>query len=142
MAHLLRVRRLLLLAVMALLSGCGDGWLASNGGELSGSSWRLVGWSVSSLQATDFTITAAFRDGEISGSTAVNQYTGGYIAEDGAFATRDVSMTERAGPEPAMRAERIYVELLRTAAKYHRTRHDLVLMSANGDDLLYFRESR
>jgi heat shock protein HslJ len=128
----------LLFGATTTLSACSDGWFASGDGELSGSRWRLDGWSVSSLNVSDFTITATFEDREIGGMSAVNRYGGMYLAERGDFSTRDVSMTEIAGPEPAMRAERIYMQLLSDARKYQRTAERLVLMDANGNHLLYF----
>ena len=47
-------------------------------------------------------------------------------------------MTEMAGPEPAMRAEQIYLTLLAQARKYDRTAGRLVLLDANGNELLVF----
>jgi heat shock protein HslJ len=138
MNRLMRLSTLLLFALTTIVSACDDGWNSSGNGELAGSRWRLDGWSASSLQPSDFTITAVFKDREISGTSAVNQYGGSYLAEAGAFSTRDVSMTEIAGAEPAMRAERIYMQLLRDARKYRRTADRLALMDANGNDLLYF----
>lgn len=138
MNRITRLPTLLLFALLTTLSACKDSWLSSGGGELAGSRWRLDGWSVSSLDASDFTITATFKAREIGGTSAVNLYGGSYLAEGGEFSTRDVSMTEIAGPEPAMRAERMYMQLLRDARQYRRTAERLVLMDANGNDLLYF----
>ena len=38
---------------------------------VAGTSWRLAAWSASSLDPADFTLTAAFADGQISGRSAV-----------------------------------------------------------------------
>jgi heat shock protein HslJ len=138
MNRLLRLSTLLLCAVTTILSACDDGLDASGNAELAGSRWRLDGWSASSLQPSDFTITASFAVRDIGGTSAVNTYTGSYLAEDGTFSARDLISTEIAGAEPAMRAERIYMQLLRNARKYTRTADRLALMDANGNDLLYF----
>jgi heat shock protein HslJ len=138
MNRLMRLSTLLLYALTTSLTACDDGLDASGNAELEGSRWRLDGWSASSLQPSDFTITASFTVREIGGTSAVNTYGGRYLADDGAFATRDLTSTEIAGAEPAMRAEGIYMQLLRNARKYTRTAERLTLMDANGNDLLYF----
>jgi heat shock protein HslJ len=138
MNRITRLSTLVLFALITMLSACNDGLHSFVDSELSGSRWRLNGWSVSSLNPSDFTITATFTDREISGTSAVNQYGGIYLAERGDFSTRDVFTTEIAGPEQAMRAEQMYMQLLRNARKYRRTADRLALMDANGNDLLYF----
>jgi heat shock protein HslJ len=138
MKRLMRLPTQLMFALTTVVSACSARWPASGSGELAGSRWRLDGWSASSLQPSDFTITAAFTVREIGGTAAVNQYDGSYVAQDGAFSTRDLSTTQLAGAEPAMRAEGIYMRLLRDARKYKRTADRLTLMDANGNDLLYF----
>ena len=132
------IRRLLLLLLIAGLASCDDGGSSGGGGALAGSSWRLSGWSASSLDPADFTITATFDDREVGGTSAVNQYGGTYTAKGGNFSTGAISMTEMAGPEPAMRAEQIYLTLLAQARKYDRTAGRLVLLDASGNELLVF----
>ena len=124
----------LTLVLGSLLAGCED----TPASALAGSIWRLDGWSASSLQPSDFTITATFDDEGIRGSSAVNIYRGTYSDSGGYFSVRDISSTEIAGPEPAMRAERIYLALLKDARRYERTATTLVLKSEFGNDLLYF----
>ena len=65
---------------------------------LAGTSWRLTGWSVSSQDPNDFTITAEFKDGRIGGKSAVNQYGGPYTAgDDGSISFGDLVSTMMAG---------------------------------------------
>ncbi len=132
------LHRLLLLLLIAGFAGCDDGGSSGGGGALAGTNWRLSGWSASSLDPADFTITATFDDREIGGTSAVNQYGGTYTAKAGSFSTGALSMTEMAGPEPAMRAEQIYLALLAQARTYDRTAGSLVLRDANGNELLVF----
>src|SRR5665647_2194470 len=71
----------------ALLSVAECGGSGSDAPTLDGSAWRLTGWTLSPLDPNDFTITAQFADGEISGDSAVNTYSGPYTAgPDDAFA--------------------------------------------------------
>lgn len=129
-----------LAAVLALGWGCeSNGGSSGAAASLAGTSWRLTGWSVSSLNPADFEITATFADGRISGRSAVNTYGGDYTAAaDGAFATGALMMTEMAGPEPAMRAEQIYLDLLGRARRYTMGGGELRLLDANRNELLIF----
>lgn len=140
MRRLISVALLAVFAVGALgLLGCGDDAEKSS---LEETSWRLEGWSVSSLYPGDFEITAAFEDGQISGKAAVNSYSGPYTAgPTGDFSVGGLSRTEMAGPEPAMRAESIYFELIEQARSYRVDEGRLTLMDANGNELLIFAAS-
>ena len=93
----------------------------SRGGEtLEGTQWKLVGWTLSSLSPTDFTITAEFSGGQISGSSGVNRFGGPYRAGPGkTFSVGQLAGTLMAGPEPAMRAESAYLKLLGEARVLH-----------------------
>ena len=106
---------------------------------LDGSSWRLDGWSISSLYPGDFLITATFKDGHISGKAAVNLYGGPYFANAGGdFSVGPIISTKIAGPEPAMRAERLYFELLQQARHYQLSADRLTLLDVNNNELLIF----
>ena len=59
----------------AVTAGCGE-----SAQTLEGTSWKRTGWSISSQDPNDFTITAEFKDGRIGGTSAVNQYGGPYTA--------------------------------------------------------------
>ena len=125
------------LAVAVLVAaGCGDSGSAPS---LEGTSWRLTGWSASSLDPADFTITAQFADGKIGGTSAVNTYGGPYEAgEDGSFSVGDLASTMMAGPEPDMRAETIYLELLGAAKSYSAEGETLTLSDGNGNESLIY----
>jgi heat shock protein HslJ len=123
----------------ALLAVAGCNLVPGLGSPLEGTRWRLTGWSLSSLDPNQFTITASFKDGKIGGSAAVNTYGGDYSAGPGdAFSTGAMSMTEMAGPEPAMRAEGAYLTLLGQAKKFKLEKNVLHLYDANGNESLVF----
>ena len=121
-------------AVLALAGGC-----ASQPARLDGPSWRLVAWSISSQPASDFEITARFADGGVSGRSAVNTYRAtATIGPGNTLAVGPVAMTRMAGPEPAMRAEKAYLELLGDAATWRIESGQLTLLDSRGIELLVF----
>jgi heat shock protein HslJ len=125
-----------LLSVVALvaLTGC-----ASEGSPLEGTSWRLSGWSVSSLDPADLTITARFADGQISGNSGVNSYGGPYEAGPGdTLSVGEIASTTMAGPEPAMRAETAYMTLLGQARSFKVADGRLTLYDEGGNESLLF----
>ena len=141
-----------LLAVLAVSAGCGGSSGGSSGGgddsstsaaALAGTSWRLTGWSVSSQDPNHFTITAEFKDGRIGGTSAVNQYGGPYTAgDDGSIAFGDLVSTMMAGPEPDMKAERTYLDLLAAAKKFRIEGDTLTLSGAQGNDSLIYSRAQ
>lgn len=133
-----RLRSMLLaLVACALAAGAWAVWGSAR--MLDGTSWRLTGWSESSLRAGDFQITARFTHGTIGGHSAVNSYSGPYTARrSGAFRVGALASTEMAGEEPAMRAEATYLRLLVRARSFTRTGATLTLRDASGSRLLVF----
>jgi heat shock protein HslJ len=112
----------------------------SNGdSSLDGTSWRLSGWTLSSLDPADFTITAQFSDGQISGNSGVNSYSGAVkLGPGGAFAAGPFASTEMAGPEPAMRAESAYMTLLGEAKSFKTAEGNMTLYDGGGNESLIF----
>jgi heat shock protein HslJ len=124
---------------MALLAVAGCGGSGSDPATLAGTSWRLSGWTLSSLDPAAFTITAQFADGKISGKSAVNNYSGPYTEGPGdAFSVGDLASTMMAGPEPDMRAEQAYLKLLAGAKSYKLGVGGLTLFDQNGNESLIF----
>jgi heat shock protein HslJ len=131
-------------AVLFCLGGCGDE--GADGGadqtgpaSLDGTEWSLVRWRESSLDPVDFTITATFADGRISGTSAVNTYGGSYTTGPGNdFSVGELASTMMAGPEADMEAEAAYLRLLQDAASFHVTETTLTLFGSDGAESLIF----
>ncbi len=129
-----------LLAAAATAVGCGGS--GADRHALDGTSWRLTGWTLSSLAPGQFTITASFAGGKISGTSGVNTYGGPYTTgSGGAFSVGRLAVTAMGGPEPAMRAEHAYTTLLTGARSYKSAGDTLTLSDANGNESLIFRRA-
>jgi heat shock protein HslJ len=136
-------------SVVAFAAGCGsddgsggDGGASTSAAALEGASWRLTGWSVSSKDPNDFTITAEFTDGRIGGTSAVNQYGGPYTADDdGSFSVGELVSTMMAGPEPDMEAEQVYLELLAQVDRFAIDGDELTLSAGSGNIALIYTRS-
>jgi len=136
MLHRHRILGAALLAAALLLaaSAC-----SRDHAPLEGTSWRLVGWTISSVYPGDHTITAQFSQGRISGKSAVNSYGGRcQVGPGSAFAVDTIEVTLMAGPEEAMRAERAYLTLLRQARNYRVEEGMLTLFDGGGNQLLIY----
>lgn len=125
---------LALTLVAAVAAGCGE-----SSPSLEGSAWKLTGWSSSSQDPSDFTITAEFKDGRVGGTSAVNRYGGPYAAGDlCSFSVGELASTMMAGPEADMQAETNYMTLLAVVRKYQIDGDTLTLFDVGGDESLIF----
>ena len=94
---------------------------------------------MNSLNPADFTITAEFAGGNISGNSGINTYSGPYkLGPGSAFSAGPLASTLMAGPEPAMRAESAYQTLLGQAKSYKVTGSTLTLYDQGGNESLIF----
>lgn len=134
------LRRRLLMAGLVLLAGVGCvlAFFALGGSALEDTSWRLVGWSAASPDPRDFTITASFAEGQISGTAAVNSYSGEVGVGGIKFSPGAIARTEMAGPPEAMEAESVYFELLATGETYELDGDVLSIKDASGTTVLTF----
>lgn len=121
-----------------VLAGC-----SADQNPLAGTEWNLSGWSLSSLNPLDFTITAKFTKEEISGNSSVNNYSGIYkLGANGAFSVGQIAGTLMAGPEPAMRAEGAYLTLLGQASSFKVVDGKLILYDKGGNESLIFEAAQ
>jgi putative lipoprotein len=135
-AAILTAAALLAVALIAVAAaGCGG----ESSPSLEGTAWKLTGWSVSSQDPNDFTITAEFGDGRIGGRSAVNTYGGPYTTgEDGSFSVGELASTMMAGPEADMQAESTYMTLLAAAKEYQVDGEALTLLDGDGGESLIY----
>ena len=107
--------------------------------KLEGTSWQLAGWSVSSQDPNDFTITAEFTADTIASTSAVNQYSGSYtLGDDGSISVGTLISTKMAGPEAAMQAESTYLRLLGAARSCKVDGDTLTLSDEGGNTSLIY----
>ncbi|MEO6366326.1 MAG: META domain-containing protein [Luteimonas sp.] len=130
----LRASSVWCLVLAVALAGCAHQGTTA----LDGTRWTLAGWSISSQRAGGTGITAAFSDGKITGHGGVNTYGGAYTAAAETFSVASLHMTEMAGSESRMRAERAYMTLLEQAASYKRVDGVLTLYDHGGNESLVF----
>ena len=132
----------LLISSLALFFFTGCEGLFPSGGELAGTQWRLSAWSDSSLDLSPFYITANFDESHISGTSAINSYSGSYLAAaNHVFSIGELQMTLMGGSEEAMRAESLYFELLGQACMFTLDQTTLTLLDAFNDELLIFSKT-
>lgn len=126
-------------ALIVIATGCQSNGVGSSSAVLAGTTWRLLGWSASSLDPSQFTITADFNESRVSGTSAVNSYGGPYSATaSGEFSVGALQSTMMAGAEDAMRAEQIYLQLLGQARNYTVNEATLTLLGGGSNVLLVF----
>ncbi|MHB1317623.1 MAG: META domain-containing protein [Anaerolineae bacterium] len=128
---------MLVLGLLAMI-GCGG---AGNGGgdPLEGTSWNLSAMSAIAYDPVEYTITAAFAEGRMSGTGTVNSYSGPYtVGASGAFTPGEIARTLMAGPEPAQALEDTYFELLSRVRSYDLEGDILTLNDEADNALLQF----
>lgn len=136
------VSALLLVALLFVMAGCSapsdpePEAPAADPTALEGVEWVLTGTSVADVDSKVIGITAAFKDGQISGFSGVNTYSGPYKAgEDGSFDAGPLASTLIAGPEPAASTEVAFLKLVDAADKFAAADGKLTLTIPSGDTL-------
>lgn len=80
---------------------------------LAGTEWQLVSLDGELVPGADTVTLAISAEGRVSGRAAVNRYMGSVTEEEGgAVAFKLGGMTMMAGPEPMMKLERRYLDLM------------------------------
>ena len=132
-----------LIVSVALLGTAGCATQGSDAHALDGTAWRLTGWSLSSLSPSDFKITAQFADGRISGTSAVNAYSGPYRADAaGGFSIGDLAVSAMGATGPDGRAEHAYLTLLGEAKSFKQSGDLLTLFDQRGHESLVFQATK
>lgn len=133
------MKRITIFAVLVLLiigiSGCARKQSVS----LERTEWKLVSWSISSVKADAYEITASFDDETISGKSAVNSYSSQYSIDGDQISFTPFVSTEMAGPEDAMNAETKFFGLMEQVKTLKVEGIKLILMDENKNELLVFQ---
>lgn len=118
----------IVLAMVALLSGCGGEDNAPNAPTMLAGTWNLETLNGAAADpAVSSTLT--FADGKANGNAGVNQFNGSYDApSDGVLTFGTLATTMMAGPENAMKQEQDFLKALADTRKFTTEDGALVLM--------------
>lgn len=132
-----------------VLAGCAEGPRPGDPGrpppvEMRGSRWALVSLGGTTPEAEKPLTVELGADGRAAGFAGVNNFTGSYELQAGSgprgrIRFGELASTKMAGPEPLMKQERDYLELLARTDSYLAEGGLLELMAA-GQPTLRFRE--
>ena len=125
------MRRLVVLAGLAAVIGCGDD---DGGAAAGGQSFEDVPWALTTGPS------ATFSGGTVAGSTGCNRFTASYTLDGSDLEIGDVASTNMACPPPADATEREYLDALDRVAGWRLEANELVLEDEGGDELLRFSE--
>jgi heat shock protein HslJ len=104
-----------------------------------GTQWDLESAADESVDWSAFLVTLGFQDERAGGKAPVNRYFGMCAAGSGGTLTLGhFGRTMMAGPPEAMSAEASYVRLLEQVRGFRLGEDRLVLVDADGADLLAF----
>ncbi|HYN65752.1 MAG TPA: META domain-containing protein [Ornithinibacter sp.] len=117
-----------LVALVALLSGCGGEDDAPNAPTMLQGSWTLETLGGSAADAAVPT-TLSMNNGEATGNAGVNTFNGSYDApSDGVLTFGPLATTMMAGPDNAMQQEQAFLKALADTKKFTTEDGALVLM--------------
>jgi len=121
-----------------ILAGCGGDDAATDPAALEGVEWTLAGTSATDLDVSAAGITATFDGEKVAGFAGVNQYGGPYTAkDDGSLEIGEIASTLMAGPEPLMKVEGAYLELLKGCDGFRVEGDTLTLLTGDTESLTY-----
>lgn len=129
---------LLILLFITSLSGC-----TNLNNPLNGTKWKLVGWSISSIDISITTITLNFEDDKnLGGNGGVNSYGASYkLGLNNSITIGTISATNMASTNPEInRAESIYFILLNEVKYYELADEKLILLDKGRNQLLIFEK--
>ena len=125
------MRRLIVLAGIAAVIGCGD----DGGSAAGGPPFEDIPWALETGPS------ATFSDGTVTGSAGCNRYTASYTQDGSALEIGDVATTNMACPPPADAVERKFLAALERVEGWRLEDGDLVLEDGDRGELLRFHEA-
>ena len=128
------------LLMSAVAGGCGgdEEESAADPSSLEGVPWVLVsGVDVDGWEAVAPSLT--FEDGQASGSSGCNQFSGSYTVDGSSLELGELAMTAMGCPPPADEVERASMDALQGTAGWRLEGEELVLVDADDAELLRYR---
>ena len=125
-------------AVLLSLAPACTGNVPPAGDPLEGTSWELESYAGTPvLEGT--TLTAAFRDGRLSGSSGCNSYGGAYRVQGQDLEVEDLFATLMAclGPEGILDQEARFLALLGEARDFELAGGRLTILASGGEALVF-----
>ncbi len=127
-----------LLASAALGCGGDEEEGAADPSSLEGVPWVLAsGVDVDGWEAVAPSLT--FEDGQASGSSGCNQFTGSYAVDGSSLELVGIAMTAMGCPPPADEVEQASMDALQGTAGWRLEGEELVLVDADDAELLRYR---
>lgn len=126
-------------ALVMLLTACGGGASAD---PLDGTSWQLMAYrKTSPIPGT--VITAAFEDGQVTGSAGCNSYFGSYEVKGDTITVGPIAITEMycAEPEGVMDQEATITAYLADAQTFTLSEDQLMIFQSEGEALTFIPQN-
>ena len=110
---------------------------------LEGTSWELVNIQ-KHLVADGITITAAFQDGAVSGSSGCNSYSGSYETDGKEISFGPLASTLMAcmDPDNVMEQESQFLAWLQEAQSFSVNQGELMIFTPDGEALTFLPKSQ
>jgi heat shock protein HslJ len=128
---------LVILVLVTILSACG-GSSSSDAVSIEGTKWELIYYRKSTV-AEGIVITAAFEDGQITGSAGCNSYFGSYEIDGNKISIDQLANTEMfcMDPEGVMDFETMYLDWLRDAQTISISDGQVMIFRSDGEALTF-----
>ncbi len=128
-----------LVALAALLSGCGGNDEVPNAPTMLEGSWTLVTLNGAAADAA-VESSLTMNQGKANGNAGVNTFNGSYDApSDGVLTFGALATTMMAGPDNAMKQEQAFLQALADTKKFTTEDGGLVLMDDSENRLAVFK---
>jgi heat shock protein HslJ len=134
----MKIRSMILPIIMVGLIFTTTACASGNADPLNGTEWVLMDYDGKSpVEGT--TVTIAFKDGAVTGSSGCNSYGGKYEIHSEKIAIRDVASTLMACTDPAgaMEQEGLFLNALNNAQVFQLNDNQLQITTSDGKTLTF-----